>query len=57
MKLKMILLMLLTLSSVFFTIFISNIYSSFVAPYLIGFITPIIINSIYEFEPHKKDKK
>ena len=30
MKLKMILLMLLTLSSVFITIFVSNIYSSFV---------------------------
>ena len=57
MKLKMILLMLITLSSVFLSIFISTVYSGFVAPYLIGFFTPIIVNEIYTFDINKvKDK-
>ena len=36
MKLKMILLMLITLSSVFLSIYVATIYTSFIAPYLIG---------------------
>lgn len=50
MKVKMILLMLITLASVFLSIFIATIYTGFVAPYLIGFFTPIIVNAIYTFD-------
>lgn len=59
MKLKMILLMLITLISVFLSIWISTIYTSFVAPYLIGFFTPIIVNGVYNFDinNYKKKKK
>ena len=58
MKLKMILLMIITLASVFFSIFISTIYSGFVAPYLIGFFTPIVVNGVYIFDINNyKNKK
>ncbi len=50
MKLKMILLMLITLASVFLSIFVATIYTGFVAPYLIGFFTPILVNAIYTFD-------
>ena len=53
MKLKMILLMLITLASVFLSIYIETIYTSFVAPYLIGFFTPIIVNEVYMFDINK----
>ena len=46
MKLKTILLMLVTLGSVFLSIYVSTLYKGFVAPYLIGFFTPIIVNII-----------
>lgn len=61
MKLKMILLMLITLASVFLSIYVTTIYTSFVAPYLIGFFTPIIVNEVYTFDINKikniKNKK
>ena len=61
MKLKMILLMLITLSSVFLSIYVVTIYTSFIAPYLIGFFTPIIVNEVYMFDINKikntKNKK
>lgn len=61
MKLKMILLMLITLASVFLSIYVATIYMSFVAPYLIGFFTPIIVNEVYTFDINKikniKNKK
>lgn len=61
MKLKMILLMLITLASVFLSIYVTTIYTSFVAPYLIGFFTPIIVNEVYMFDINKikntKNKK
>lgn len=50
MKLKMILLMLITLASVFLSIFVATIYTGFVTPYLIGFFTPILVNAIYTFD-------
>lgn len=53
MKLKMILLMLITLASVFLSIYVTTIYTSFVAPYLIGFFTPIIVNEVYMFDINK----
>lgn len=53
MKLKMILLMLITLSSVFLSIYVATIYTSFIAPYLIGFFTPIIVNEVYMFDINK----
>lgn len=57
MKLKMVLVMLITLVSVFAAIFISTIYTGFVAPYLIGIFTPIILSVIYNFEPKNKTGK
>lgn len=57
MKLKMILVMLITLASVFLAIFISTIYTGFVAPYLIGIATPMIISGIYNFELKSKSNK
>ena len=61
MKLKMILLMLITLSSVFLSIYVEIIYKSFIASYLIGFFTPIIVNEVYMFDINKikntKNKK
>lgn len=57
MKLKMVLIMLITLASVFTAIFISTIYSGFVAPYLIGIFTPIILSVVYGFEPKNKTSK
>lgn len=57
MKLKMILLMLITLASVFLSIFVSTIYTGFVAPYLIGIFTPMIVSAVYNFEPKNKNKK
>lgn len=58
MKIKAILLMILTLVSVFAAIWISTIYSGFVAPYLIGLITPIIADAMYtiDFKNNKKEK-
>lgn len=53
MKLKMILLMLITLASVFLSIYVATIYTGFVAPYLIGFFTPIVVNEIYTFDINK----
>lgn len=50
MNFKNILLMIITLASVFLSIFVSTIYSGFVAPYLIGFFTPIIVNFISIFD-------
>lgn len=50
MKLKLILVMAMTLISVFGAIYVSTIYSGFAAPYLIGMITPIIISYVYNFE-------
>ena len=57
MKLKMVLVMLITLVSVFAAIFVSTIYTGFVAPYLIGIFTPIILSVIYNFEPKNKTGK
>ena len=57
MKLKMVLVMLITLVSVFAAIFISTIYTGFVAPYLIGIFTAIILSVIYNFEPKNKTGK
>lgn len=57
MKLKMVLVMLITLVSVFAAIFVSTIYTGFVAPYLIGMFTPIILSVIYNFEPKNKTGK
>lgn len=57
MKIKMILLMLITLASVSLSIFVATIYTGFVAPYLIGFITPIIVSAVYNFELKNKNKK
>lgn len=57
MKIKMILVMLVTLVSVFSAIFISTLYSGFVAPYLIGVFTPIIISAMYNFEFKNKTDK
>ena len=57
MKLKMVLVMLITLVSVFAAIFVSTIYTGFVAPYLIGISTPIILSVIYNFEPKNKTGK
>lgn len=57
MKLKMFLVMLITLVSVFAAIFVSTIYTGFVAPYLIGIFTPIILSVIYNFEPKNKTGK
>lgn len=57
MKLKTILLMIITLASVFLSIFVSTIYSGFVAPYLIGFFTPIIVNCISMIDIDKFIKK
>ena len=57
MKLKMVLVMLITLVSVFAAIFISTIYTGFVAPYLIGIFPPIILSVIYNFEPKNKTGK
>ena len=53
MKLKMILLMLITLASVFLSIYVATIYTSFIAPYLIGLFTPIIVNEVYMFDINK----
>ena len=50
MKLKLILVMTMTLISVFGAIYISTIYAGFAAPYLIGMITPIVISFVYNFE-------
>lgn len=47
MKIKTILLMIITLASVFLSIYVSTLYAGFVAPYIIGFTTPIIVNAIY----------
>ncbi len=57
MKIKTILLMIITLTSVFLSIYVSTLYAGFVAPYIIGFATPIIVNTIYSFDISKyKDK-
>ena len=56
MKLKMILLMLITLASVFLSIYVATIYTGFIAPYLIGFFTPIIVSAIYNFDVSKIKK-
>lgn len=53
MKIKMILVMLITLASVFLSIYVATIYTGFVAPYLIGFFTPIIVNSAYMIDLNK----
>lgn len=53
MKIRMILVMLITLASVFLSIYVATIYSGFVALYLIGFFTPIIVNSVYNFDIDK----
>lgn len=53
MKIKMILLMLITLASVFLSIYVATIYSGFVAPYLIGFFTPVIADIIYKIDINK----
>ena len=50
MKLKLILVMAMTLISVFGAIYVSTIYTGFAAPYLIGIITPILISFVYNFE-------
>ena len=50
MKLKLILVMAMTLISVFGAIYVSTIYTGFAAPYSIGIITPILISVIYNFE-------
>lgn len=50
MKLKLILVMAMTLISVFGAIYVSTIYTGFAAPYLIGMITPIVISFVYNFE-------
>ncbi len=57
MKLKMILLMLITLASVFLSIYVATIYTGFIAPYLIGFFTPIIVSAIYNFDVSKIKKQ
>ena len=57
MKIKMILVMLVTSVSVFSAIFVSTLYSGFVAPYLIGVFTPIIISVMYNFEFKNKTDK
>ncbi len=57
MKLKMILLMLITLASVFLSIYVATIYTGFIAPYLIGFFTPIIVSAIYNFDANKIKKQ
>ena len=61
MKLKIILSMLITLTSAFLSVYIVAFYTSFVVPYLIGFFTPIIVNEIYTFDINKikntKNKK
>ncbi len=57
MKLKMILLMLITLASVFLSIYVATIYTGFIAPYLIGFFTPIIVSAIYNFDENKIKKQ
>lgn len=49
MRLKVILLMIVMLASVFSAIYVSTIYAGFAAPYLIGMATPIVINEIYNF--------
>ena len=51
MKLKLILVMAMTLISVFGAIYVSTIYAGFAAPYLIGMITQIVISFAYNFEP------
>lgn len=59
MKLKVVLEMFVTLISVFLTIFISTVYTSFAAPYIIGFVTPILISVIdnIDFSKAKKENK
>lgn len=58
MKIKTILLMIITLASVFLSIYVSTLYAGFVAQYIIGFTTPIIVNAIYTFDINKyKNKK
>lgn len=59
MKLKVVLEMFVTLISVFLTIFISTIYTSFAASYIIGFVTPILISVIdnIDFSKAKKENK
>lgn len=58
MKIKTILLMCVTLVSVFLSIWVSTLYTGFVAPYLIGFVTPIVVNTISNFDiKNYKSKK
>ena len=57
MNFKNILLMIITLASVFLSIFVSTIYTGFVAPYLIGFFTPIIVMGISMIDIDKIIKK
>ena len=57
MKLKMILVMVITLASVFLSIFVSTLYAGVFAPYLIGFVTPIIVSAVYNFELKNKNNK
>lgn len=56
MKLKTILLMCIMLASIFVAIYISTIYNGFVAPYLIGFFTPIIVTEINNIDIKKLKK-
>lgn len=46
MKLKLIIEMCIMIASIFLAIYVNTTYTNFAVPYVIGFITPIIISVI-----------
>lgn len=58
MNLKLVIEMFVVIASVFLAIFISTVYTSFAAPYIIGFITPILVSVVnnINIKNKKQDK-
>lgn len=56
MNLKLVIEMFIVIVSVFLAIFISTVYTSFAASYIIGFITPILVNTVDNINIEKLKK-